>query len=64
MSTQAYTNRLRILAVANNTKVQEPRNIAVNNNSLYSTINCNPNYKTITYNPNIRCRVKCPTPVF
>jgi len=64
MSTQAYTNRLRILATANNTKVQQPRNIAVNNNSLYSTINCNPNFKTITYNPNIRCRVKCPPPVF
>ena len=49
MSIQAYTNRLRLLAVANNTKVQQPRNVAVNNSPLYSTINCKPNFKSILY---------------
>ena len=55
MSTQAYINKLRILAIANNTKVQQPRNIAVNNNPIYSTIDCNPNFETLTYTPIITC---------
>ena len=59
MSTQAYTNRLRLLAIAGNTKVQQPRNIAVNNNSLYSTIGCTPNFKTISYILKRSCNAPC-----
>jgi len=62
MSTQAYINRRRILAIANNTKVQQPRNIAVNTSSIYSTINCNPNFKSISYLLKRSCIVACPTP--
>jgi hypothetical protein len=59
MTAQAYTNRLRLLAVANNTKVQYTRGIAVNNNPIYSTIGCKPNFKSITYVLKRSCKIAC-----
>ena len=63
MSSQSYTNRLRILAIANNTKVQYTRGIAVNNNPIYSTINCSPNFNILPYVFNRSCKKTCPPSV-
>ncbi len=35
--------------MANNTKVQQPRSVAINNSPIYSTINCKPNFKNVVY---------------
>lgn len=48
MSTQAITNRLRVLAIANNTKTQCPGSIA-QSNPLVSTINCNIRFDNLLY---------------
>lgn len=48
MSSQAYTNRIRILAEASAIKVQYPSSIA-SDNRLSATINCSPNFTTIIY---------------
>jgi hypothetical protein len=48
MSSQSYTNRIRILAEASATKVQYPRQIATDNR-LSATINCSRNFSPIVY---------------
>jgi len=48
MSSQAYTNRIRVLAEASVIKVQYPGRIATDN-KLSAAINCSPNFTTITY---------------
>jgi len=48
MSSQAYTNKIRILAETSNTKVQYPTRM-LSGNRLISTANCNANFTTITY---------------
>jgi len=48
MSSQAYTNKCRILAEVANTKVQYPARM-LSGNGLISTANCNPNFNTLTY---------------
>jgi hypothetical protein len=57
-SSQTITNRLRVLAIANNTKAQYPGNIA-QTNPLISTINCNSNFGRLFYKTN---KKKCCTP--
>lgn len=48
MSSQAYTNRIRILAEASLTKTQYPANM-ISDNKLSATINCSPNFSILTY---------------
>ena len=48
MSAQTITNRLRILAIAENTKVQYPGNI-IQSSPLISTINCNVGFDRLMY---------------
>jgi hypothetical protein len=47
-SSQTITNRLRVLAIANNTKAQYPGNIA-QTSPLISTINCNSKFDSLLY---------------
>lgn len=49
MSTQAYTNKRRVLAEAGNRKVQYPGKVATNVNPIYATINCSANFQQLTY---------------
>jgi hypothetical protein len=49
MSTQAYTNKRRVLAEAGNRKVQYPGRKAINVNPIYATINCSANFQPLTY---------------
>jgi len=49
MSTQAYTNKRRIIAEASQRKTQYPGFIGLNNNPIYASINCRPDFSEITY---------------
>ena len=55
MSAQSYTNKRRILAEASFAKAQYNKGLAVNNNSIYATVNCLPNFQQITYIPVCKC---------
>lgn len=55
MSTQAYTNKRRILAEASLRKVQYPGSIGLNNTPLYASINCNPDFNELTYSAKTCC---------
>ena len=55
MSAQCYTNKRRILAETGVLKVQYPKNTALNNKSIYSTVNCSPDFSPITYVPVCKC---------
>jgi hypothetical protein len=55
MSAQAYTNRRRVLAEASVLKVQYKKGVAVNNRSIYATINCIPNFEQLSYTPACFC---------
>jgi hypothetical protein len=48
MSSQAYTNRVRILAEASLTKIQYPGRIAIDNR-LSASVNCSRNFDPIVY---------------
>ena len=58
MSAQTITNRLRVLAIANNTKAQYPGNIS-QSSPLISTINCNVGFRKLIYTAN---RKECCVP--
>ena len=58
MSSACYSNRRRLLAIANDTKVQYQGGLAVNTNTLYSTINCNPNFSQVNYTLLCNCKPK------
>lgn len=49
ISSAGYTNRIRIKAEAQNTKVQQPTKQSVNYNPLQSSLICNPNFAVIKY---------------
>lgn len=48
-SAACYTNKIRVKAEANVTKVEYPGKIAVNNDPILSTQNCSPNYAVLNY---------------
>ncbi len=56
MSSSWYTNKLRVLAEAENTKVQYPGRIE-NTNPLLPVKNCTPNFNTLNY-VIVKCNVK------
>jgi len=48
-SSACYTNKVRVLAIAKNTKVEYPGKVAKNWGQLYPAGPCNPNYQILTY---------------
>jgi hypothetical protein len=48
-SASCYTNKVRVLAEAKNTKVQYPGDVARNWFYLYPAGPCNPNFQVIQY---------------
>ena len=57
MSASRYTAMRRTVATANVTKVHYPTNIALNYNSMYSTIACNPTYSLFMYEDAPCCKI-------
>ena len=55
MSTQAYINRVRILAENSVVKVQYQKQTALNRNPLLAATNCIPNFQPIVYNEVCKC---------
>lgn len=55
MSTQAYTNKRRILAEASLRKTQYPGSIGLNNTPLYASINCSPDFNELAYSAKTCC---------
>ena len=55
MSTQAYINRVRILAENNVLKVQYQKQTALNRNPLLAATNCSPNFGSIVYTQVCKC---------
>jgi len=49
MSAAWYTNKVRVQAVAKNTKVEYPGGVAQPIKPVYSSSNCNPNYSVLKY---------------
>lgn len=60
-SAACYTNKRRVIAEASITKVQYPRQIAVQN-TLLSTENCPRNFLSLNYVHNIPCNTHCLSP--
>lgn len=56
-SSACYTNKLRVNAEAQNTKVEYPRKIGLNNNPILSARNCSPNFSVLTYTIS-KCNLK------
>ncbi len=48
-SAAAYTNKIRVIATAKNTKVDYPGGVGRNHGNLQSAIRCNPNFTPINY---------------
>ncbi len=57
-SAACYTNKIRIIAEAKNTKVEYPGKIGKNWNPLYSTLPCNSNYDILDY-VKVKCKKPC-----
>jgi hypothetical protein len=55
MSTQAYINRVRILAENSVVKVQYQKQTALNKNPLLAATNCSPNFQSIVYTEVCKC---------
>ena len=55
MSTQAYINRVRILAENSVLKVQYQKQTALNRNPLLAATNCSPNFGVIVYTEVCKC---------
>ena len=55
MSTQAYINRVRILAENSVLKVQYQKQTALNRNPLLAATNCTPNFESIVYTEVCKC---------
>lgn len=48
-SSACYTNKIKTTALAKNTKVHYPGNVANNHNTLQATLGCNPNFTVQNY---------------
>jgi hypothetical protein len=57
-SAACYTNKRRVIAEASLTKVQYPRQIAVQN-TLLPTENCSRNFITLNYQFKNSCILRC-----
>lgn len=54
-SAACYTNKVKVVAQAKNTKVNYPGGEAKNNDKVYATLGCNPNFAIQNYVPLTRC---------
>ena len=54
-SAASYTNKVRVQAVAKNTKVEYSGGVAVPPKPIYSSIGCTGNYSVIHYRPPPYC---------
>jgi hypothetical protein len=57
-SAAAYTNRVKVIAQAKNTKVDYPGHVAKNSDTLKATLGCSPNYTIQNYVITNMCK-KC-----
>ena len=64
-SAGAYINKVRVVTIAKNTKVEYPGGVGKNQGLLYPTIACNPNFTRNVYF--VGCRyykgVTCTNPI-
>lgn len=54
-SAACFTNKVKVIAQAKNTKVEYPGNVGSNSDPLKATIGCSPNFSVQVYTPLPAC---------